>query len=321
MGKGTKIWLIVAAVLVLVGCVTVGGVVVALGFDLGGLAADRLETFEHEIGEVPQGISIHTAEADVTVVPSTDGVCRVVCNEQKNVKHTVSVKDGVLLVEVVDTRKWYEHIVFGWGRSPSVTVQLPQGEHGALSVRTTTGDTAIAKDFCFASITVEGTTGDVTSAASATGDIRIETTTGDIHLTEGTAASLSLSVTTGKITATSVTVAGAVSAHVGTGDAVFLDVACESLSSTGSTGDLYLRGVVATGSLLLERSTGDIELEACDAAALKLETTTGDVEISLLSDKSFFAESTTGDIDIPRHTAGGRCEITTTTGDIEAVVK
>ena len=38
---------------------------------------------------------------------------------------------------------------------------------------------------------------------------------------------------------------------------------------------------------------------------------------TLLSDKVFITDTTTGDVDVPKTTTGGKCEITTTTGDIE----
>ncbi len=47
----------------------------------------------------------------------------------------------------------------------------------------------------------------------------------------------------------------------------------------------------------------------------------GDVKGTLLSEKAFFAESDTGDIDVPKTNVGGRCEITTDTGDIQIQIQ
>ena len=70
----------------------------------------------------------------------------------------------------------------------------------------------------------------------------------------------------------------------------------------------------------MERSTGDVRMEGCDAAEIFILTDTGDVAGSLLSDKVFVVETDTGDVDVPRSAAGGRCEITTDTGDIRITV-
>jgi hypothetical protein len=38
---------------------------------------------------------------------------------------------------------------------------------------------------------------------------------------------------------------------------------------------------------------------------------------TLLSSKVFIIKTDTGDVDVPKSTVGGRCEITTSTGDVE----
>ena len=68
--------------------------------------------------------------------------------------------------------------------------------------------------------------------------------------------------------------------------------------------------------MTLRRSTGDVELNACDAGGLSLKTTTGDVTGTLLSEKVFITDTSTGDVSVPKTTSGGKCEISTTTGDI-----
>ena len=62
---------------------------------------------------------------------------------------------------------------------------------------------------------------------------------------------------------------------------------------------------------------GDVMLEKCDAAVLEIETDTGDVKGSLLSDKVFLVETDTGRVSVPHSTSGGRCEVSTDTGDIQ----
>ena len=116
---------------------------------------------------------------------------------------------------------------------------------------------------------------------------------------------------------TSVACTGDVSLTVDTGKAWLSRVSCKSLYSTGDTGDLCLQDVIATEQFSIERNTGDVELERCDAADIFIKTSTGDVEGSLLSEKLFQAKSSTGDIEVPPPTSGGKCEIVTGTGDIE----
>ena len=73
-------------------------------------------------------------------------------------------------------------------------------------------------------------------------------------------------------------------------------------------------------SLAFGDAPGDVTLEDADASRIKIETTTGDVTGNILTDKIIFADATTGNIDIPRLTSGGRCDISTTTGDIKITI-
>ena len=51
-----------------------------------------------------------------------------------------------------------------------------------------------------------------------------------------------------------------------------------------------------------------------------MKTDTGKVVGSLLSEKVFIAETSTGKVSVPKTTTGGKCEITTSTGDIKIEV-
>jgi len=98
-------------------------------------------------------------------------------------------------------------------------------------------------------------------------------------------------------------------------------VRCKTLVSDGDTGDIILKNVIAQDMFALERSTGDVLFEACDAQDIFVETDTGDVSGTLLSGKIFEVETDTGRVDVPKTDRGGRCEISTDTGDIRIKVQ
>jgi DUF4097 and DUF4098 domain-containing protein YvlB len=247
---------------------------------------------------------------------------RVVCTDQKNLKHSVWVKDGVLYVKLEDTRKWYEHINFGFNfNTVQITVYLPVGEYGALSVVTDTGYVEIAKDFTFSDISVSASTGDIKCFADAQNAIKIKASTGAIHLEGLSADSLELKTTTGSITLSDVTADGNIRAEVTTGRCTLTDVTCKDFASDGDTGDLYMTNVICKEKLTVGRDTGDVKLDSCDANEIEIVTDTGDVVGSLLSEKIFFAESDTGSVNVPKTTSGGVCEITTDTGKIKIEIK
>ena len=319
MSKCIKIWLIAAAALLWLGGIVFVGGMAALHWDFTKLSTSKYETNEYTVTETFGGLAFIANTADIKLVPSENGECKIVCYEQTNQKHTVAVRSGTLTVEVVDTRQWYEHIGINFG-APRITVYMPAGAYGALSVRSDTGNVDIPADFRFESMDIAESTGNVTSRASVAGAVRIGTTTGSISLENVSAGEIELSVTTGRVTALGVSCAGDMKVNVSTGDAELSDVSCRSLISDGSTGDAVLRRVIAAERLSVTRSTGFIWLEATDAAELCLKTDTGDVKGTLLSEKVFHAHSDTGYVNVPRTVTGGRCEITTDTGDIEITI-
>ncbi len=318
MSKRVKIWLIVGASLVLVGTIIFGGVMMALNWDFSKISTVKYETNEYEINESYKNIKIVTNTADITFIPSEK--TKVVCYEETKVKHSATVKDDTLVIELNNNKKWYEHIGINWG-SPKITVYIPAGEYGALAINGDTSDTQIPKDFKFESIDISQSTGDVKCLASAIGDIKIKTSTGHIMVEDITAGLLDLKVSTGDICATNIECAGELLVKVSTSKTILENVKCNDIISSGDTGDFTLTNVIADGSIDIERTTGDIKLYDCDANELIIVTDTGNVKGTLLSDKVFIVKTDTGSIKVPETTSGGKCKITTDTGNIRIEIK
>ena len=316
MSKRTKIWLITAASLILLGGILYVGVMTMLKWDFKKLSIVQYETNAYEISETYQSISVVTDTADIVFVPSEDGVTSVTCYEEQRMKHAVSVKDGTLVIELVNTKKWYHYIGISFG-SPKITISIPAGAYEALSVKASTGDVKISQDFGFERVNVSLSTGDATCYASVSEELKIRTSTGDIRLENLMAGTVDLRATTGAINASSVTCVGDIKTAVSTGRTTLSNVTCGSLISSGSTGDLHMNDVVASGKFEIERDTGDVKFERCDAAEIFIETDTGNVKGSLLSEKVFIVDTDTGTKDVPKTVTGGRCEIDTDTGDVK----
>ena len=294
MAKKTKGWLIAAATLFLLGGLLMTGAFLGLQWNFEKLSTTQYETNSHPISKSFKNISILTDTADIEFVP-TEQSSTIVCYEERNAEHTVTVTGDTLTIKLVDNRKWYDRFGFHFG-NPKITVHIPQGEYGSLQLSSDTGDISLPENFRFQSIDISLSTGDITCRSSCLEDARIRTTTGDIYLENLSVKDLELSVSTGH--------------------AKLTDVACKSFTSHGSTGDLKLQNVIAQENMTLQRSTGYITFDRCDAREIFVETNTGDVKGTLLTDKIFFAQTDTGNVNVPKTANGGRCEITTSTGDI-----
>ena len=258
MRTKTKVWLIIATILILVGCILMGVVLNMANWNLAELGSGKFKTNKHDIQDTFFDICIRTDTADIQFIPSTDGTTSVECYEQEKVVHSVTVTDSTLVIKVQDTRKWYEHIGVHFV-SPKITVSLPQGRCGNLSIETDTGDVNIDRAFSFDSMKISGHTGQIFSSASVTNDIQISNSTGSVRIEDMVAGSIQISVSTGKIAIKGVVRFGDLSTDLTTGKANFTNIGCKNFSSKGDTGDVTLDGCDG-GEILIETDTGDIKI-------------------------------------------------------------
>ena len=236
-----------------------------------------------------------------------------------NAKHIVSVDDGTLKIKLNDERKWYEHLDIGFN-SPKITVYLPESEYGMLYINNSTGDINITGSFGFESIDIRVSTGDVSCSASVVDCLAIKTSTGNIRAENLRCGSAVLTATTGKINLSNLQIDGDLTVGVSTGKTVISSVDCNNFKSSGSTGNITLNSFIARGGMSVSRSTGDVKLNGCDASEIYITTDTGSVKGHLLSEKVFITNTHTGRVNVPKTVNGGRCEITTDTGNIEITV-
>lgn len=313
MKKG---FLITGIVLTVLGLLIFLGALFASGFDLSRLSTATYETNQHPVSETFQSVEIRTDEAEIRFVASEDGTTRVDCVERAKVRHEVAVENGILKITADDKRTWIDHLNLFAFKPLSVTVHLPAARYDALTVATGTGKVTVPDPFTFGKADIMASTGDVSFDASVEGGLTIRTSTGDIRVTGVRSSSAEFSVSTGKVELKNLNCAETLSVKVSTGKAVLTDVSCKELISTGSTGSITLKNTVASESLNIQRDTGDVELENCDAGQITVKTSTGDVTGTLRSAKVFITKSSTGKIDVPDSVSGGRCELSTSTGDI-----
>ena len=279
MKKRTVILIFTAVALIITGAaVFAGAAVLAGGKVLSSFDGKATEKTFTANGEF-DGISVDVQTEDVCFALSSDGACRVVCAERQKVKHTVSVEDGQLKIGVNDTRKWYDYIysVFSFKKESKIKVYLPVKSFSTLTVKASAADISVPEEFTFGSAKLNLSTGDVDFAAKVKGRLEIK---------------------------------------VSTGDTVLYGVSAGETDLTATTGDITLKDTKCAGKINIETDTGDVSFDNSDGEEITVKTTTGDVTGSLLSSKVFITETSTGDIKVPKSATGGKCKITTSTGDI-----
>lgn len=317
----TKKWIIAAVVMLVAGVLICGITFANFGLDLHKLSTVEYETNTYEVKEDFRNITIKADAEDITLIPSSDGACKVVCLEEKDDPHQVSVQGDTLTICRKEKQKIQFFNIGIITESPKIEVYLPNDTYQALSVDADTSDVNIPKDFTFESISVTLDTGDIECQACAITDVSMKTDTGRITISEISASEMKLTSDTGRMDIKNVELSGDLEIREDTGRVDMENVTCRNLTSNGDTGKIALTNVVASGELNIERSTGDVHFNGCDAETIYVRTDTGDVTGSLLSDKVFITDTDTGNIDVPKTITGGRCEITTDTGDIEINVE
>ena len=344
-----KKWLVTAGVLMLMGCLifTMSGC--ASGWSFGGKHVEK----SVEVTDAFSDIDITSDTADITFSSSDDGSCKVVSYDNKKISYSVSVENGVLKIKTEDRRNGLGKF-FNFGKS-SLTLYLPESEYGSLSITDDTGDVSIS-DYKFGDVELKLDTGDVNMQNITCGNLKIEIDTGDILVSGITCDSFVTSGDTGDVNATSLVASDSVSIETDTGDvelnnvtcggklaletdtgrikasdATCLDmtvgvstgkanitnVSCSSFTSAGDTGDITMTNLVAIDKIDVKRKTGDVKFNGCDSAEIYVTTDTGDVSGTLLSEKVFVINTDVGKVQVPESYSGGKCKITTDTGDVK----
>ncbi len=319
MKKTLKIWLLIAAALTIIGAVIFTCALSLTDFDFTKLSTQKFETNTYEFDVELEKISINTNTASVTFIPTDEDICKVVCFEYTNQKHTVTAEDGTLKINMTDSRKWYAHIGIFFD-SPEITVYLPKDAYSSLSVRTETGNVEIPDSLGFDLIDITGETSNICCHTKASKSITVSTTTGNISLSSAEAETVKLSATTGDISISS-TGSETVTLSATTGDITVKDTECGILTTENRTGKTHLKNVTAKEKLDAKSNTGNILLDRCDAPDITAEASTGNVTGTLLSDKIFITETSTGNVKVPISAGEEKCRITTSTGNIRIEIE
>ena len=162
----------------------------------GNLGAKPEQT-THEITDPFQNVLIDVDTSDVTVLPSADGTCKVVCTETKAQNHRVTVRDDTLMIDVVNSGDWLESL-FSFG-AMSVEIYLPQSRYAALRFESDTGNLEMPGDFLFASAELEVDTGDILWQADVSGKLSVSADTGDVTLSDCLAGMVEVETDTGNV--------------------------------------------------------------------------------------------------------------------------
>ena len=312
-----KILCFIAAALVLIGAIIFLVILAMNGWSFKNLDTTEYETVEHTVTDEFHSVDIVSDTSDIKILPSENGEVKIVSFEPKYEKLSVSVSDGVLKLNSKNDKKWYQHIFSFSVKSPAFTVYLPKAEYTSLTVNESTGDVEIAEGFTFGNMDISISTGDVKITSTVNELMKIKVSTGDITLENSTVGSAEIKLSTGDLTVNALSVSEGFSHKSSTGKAKITDLTCKNFSSEADTGYITLSNVIASETLFVKRDTGDVNLNGSDGSEILIDTDTGDVKGTILTSKIFITKTSTGKVKVPESLTGGKCKVTTSTGDIK----
>lgn len=302
-----------------IACLGIGGILFMAGFIGGGCKTSAFggKTVKntHTISENFTNISVDVASSDVRFAMATDGTCKVVCTEQEDLLHTVSVENDCLTVAVQDERKWYEFIGFRFTKM-AVTVYLPASEYENISVTNGSGDIEIEGEFAFANMRLDNTSGEIEVGQVRVDRLKAHSTSGSVDLTALTSAQdIIAESTSGKIELERIT-CGGLSVNTTSGKIELEQVVCDSATVESTSGRVEMSNVVSLGKTEIKTVSGGVELVSCDGESYFIKTSSGSVRASFRSAKQFSCKTHSGNVNAPHSTTGGVCRVETSSGNI-----
>ncbi len=318
MKRSTKIILITAVCLIVAGTAVCFAAPAFFDFEFDNLLAHGTVKV-YEPGDGFDRIEVYTAESDILLMPSEDGICRVRCRESEKLFHTVSVSGGALVIEQKDTREWYDMIGF-LSPETDITVYLPENVYESLILSSKSGKITVPDGFTFGSAGVSALSGDVRFEADTKGLLEAETSSGSLTVRGTEADKMNLGTVSGDLHVDSARaselIASALSGEI--------EISASGFGSLGvsiTSGDISMSDTVVDGDLSAVSTSGDVKLFGCDAKSLLIKTVSGDASGTLLSEKVFITETSSGRVNVPETLSGGKCKIITTSGDIDFDIK
>jgi len=257
-------------------------------------------TKSYIIGEAYNSINIVGKTSDINIYLSTNNENKIVYIENKKISVESKVVDGILTINQIDNRKFYDKL-FDFG-GLEVSLYLSQESIDLLNIKGKTGDIEVDEGFTFNNVEVNNSTGDIEFKANVNGNLNIKNSTGDIEIENNN-------------------IGGNVNVITSTGDIDLTNLKCNKLDIKVSTGDTKLINVLVTEDFNMIGSTGSVKFDGFDANNIFVTVDTGDVKGTILTSKIFIARSKTGSVNVPETLTGGVCKIIASTGSIKISYK
>ena len=302
MKKSKVILIIISLVCILIGAAMVTGAYFSLVNDASGqLAALEFQEKTHTVTEPFTKLNIRTVNSSIEILPSSDGTCRIVCDDNEKLYHDFSVTEspqGIQLnINQRDDWQWYE-MLDGLYRVDELKLQvyLPETEYDLLHANSASGDITIAPDFRCRTVSTYTAGGNTKITDLQTGHLTANTVSGDLILRNIEAAedafleSISGFMQIENLNATNVTT------HSSSGGAALENVSSDFLHTSSVSGDIRVFNGSFRDYSYFETGSGHIEIVSSECGDQTTRTVSGNVSLQNVSGTCLSINTSSGEI-------------------------
>ena len=302
MKKAKLILIIVSVVCIVLGAAIAAGAYLSLANGASDqLAAIKFVETTHIIEEPFTKLNIRTVNSSIEILPSPDGVCRIVCDDNEKLYHNVSVTESVqgvqLNINQQDDWQWYE-MLYGLYRTEDIRLRiyLPESEYELLHAASTDGDITVAPDFQFQTVYTHASSGNTMLTALKADYLTADTVSGDLVLrnieaeVDIYAQNASGFIQAEYVTAPNITVSSS------SGGTVLDHVSADYLHTYAVAGEIRVLNGSFRDSSYFETGSGYIEIADSECGENVMQTVSGSVTLQNVSGISLNISTTSGEI-------------------------
>jgi len=264
MNKFTKGLLITAGACLGTGII-ITGIAIGLTKKNGQATTDSYEKITVTITDDIENINIEEISHDIKIEKASDDNITVEYWDNSSFIHDVKADGGTLKVTFKNSKHWYDFITIG---IPGITktssdenhdtiIYLPEGVYGDLAVSAVSSDINIPDGYTFEDVDFNTVSGEISCASESTGNVNVNTTSGNLN---------------------EMYING-ISAQINT-----------------VSGDVFLSESTLSGSVVIDTTSGEVQLTNVTVGACDINTTSGDILLNSYSGSNTTINSTSGDI-------------------------
>lgn len=322
MKKSKKIALIASAVCILAGlCMATTAWFSLQNADPSELSTMQFEEKSHTITEPFNDVIISTINSSIEILPSSDGICRVVCDDNEKLYHQVffqESEDGTALHIVQhDEWEWYETLGgLHWDEDPILTVYLPQTEYEILDAVSGSGDITVAPDFRFRTLSTRSTSGNTALTGLKAENLLVNSSSGDISLRSVQVAEAIVLENVSGFTRVENLTASELNTASSSGDTVLENITSEYLNMRSVSGAARVYGSNFSNTSYFETSSGSIEIVDSLCGDQTLHSVSGSVTLQNVQANAMELRTTSGDVKLWEVHCEGNTHFETVSGEI-----